>query len=221
MHWLMSLGAVGLFGVAIIDSSVIPLPLPGSTDLFLLLLTAHRGASALTCVLLAFSAWAGSIVGGYTCWSAGRKGGEAALEKRVPPRFLNRLKGWVQRHGSLSIALAAFLPPPIPLLPFLLAAGALGITRTRFLISYAAGRLVRYGLLAWLGATYGRHFVRQWEKTLNHWTAPILYTYAALVAAAIGYGLWQATRGKRAKKSSKGNAPALVSDAWDAAPPQP
>jgi hypothetical protein len=32
-HWLTHLGALGLFSVAGLDSSVIPLPLPGSTDL--------------------------------------------------------------------------------------------------------------------------------------------------------------------------------------------
>ena len=32
-HWLIHLGVVGVFAVAVIDSSVIPLPVPGSTDL--------------------------------------------------------------------------------------------------------------------------------------------------------------------------------------------
>ena len=34
-YWLTHLGALGLFFIAVVDSSVIPLPLPGSTDLLL------------------------------------------------------------------------------------------------------------------------------------------------------------------------------------------
>lgn len=200
LRWLMSLGGLGLFCLAILDSSVIPLPLPGSTDLLLLLLTAHRGTTPLMCVGFALCALAGSIIGGYTCWSAGHKGGEVALEGKVPARYLSRLKDWVERRGNLSIALAAVLPPPVPLMPFLLAAGALGISRARFLISYAAGRTVRYGLLAWLGATYGRHVVRAWETTLAGWSAPILWTYGALVVAGVAYGIWKSLRNRSRRR---------------------
>jgi membrane protein YqaA with SNARE-associated domain len=106
LRWLMSLGGIGVFGVAIVDSSVIPLPLPGSTDLLLLLLTAHRGSTIKSAVWLAVCAIAGSILGGYLTWSAGRKGGEVALERYVPKKFLGKLTGWVEKHGALSIGVA-------------------------------------------------------------------------------------------------------------------
>jgi membrane protein YqaA with SNARE-associated domain len=182
-----------------VDSSVIPLPLPGSTDLLVLLLTAHRGTSGVSAVWLAFCAFAGSMVGGYLTWSAGRKGGEVALERYVPKRYLGRVKGWVERHGAWSVGLSAVLPPPIPLTPFLLAAGALGVQRGPYLWAYGVARMLRYGLLAWLGITYGRHFVRLWEKELAGWSTPILWTYAGLVALGIGYGLWKYWRGHRSK----------------------
>jgi membrane protein YqaA with SNARE-associated domain len=191
LRWLVSLGGLGLFVVAIVDSSVIPLPLPGSTDLLLLLLTARRGMSYWGAGGLALWALAGSMIGGYLTWSAGRKGGEVTLAKRVPKRFLDKLNGWVEHHGRLSVGLAAFLPPPIPLTPFLLAAGALGVPRVQFLWSYGIGRALRYGLLAWLGMTFGRHVVRVWEKTLNGWSTRILWAYAALVAIGVGYGVWK------------------------------
>ena len=69
-HWLTHLGALGLFAVAVVDSSVIPLPLPGSTDLLLLWLVAHRGNQWL----LASMAISGSLLGGYTTWNVGRRG---------------------------------------------------------------------------------------------------------------------------------------------------
>lgn len=142
-HWLTHLGVVGPFFVAIVDSSVIPLPLPGSTDLLLLWLVAHSGDPWL----LAASAIAGSIVGGYTTWNVGRRGGEAALRRYVPARLLGRIVGWVKRHRILAVFLPALLPPPIPLLPFILAAGALGVSRRRFVAVYGASRTLRYALL--------------------------------------------------------------------------
>ena len=45
LRWLMGFGTLGLFAVSVIDSSIIPLPVPGSTDLLLILLVAHRGRS--------------------------------------------------------------------------------------------------------------------------------------------------------------------------------
>jgi membrane protein YqaA with SNARE-associated domain len=200
LRWLVSLGGLGLFVVGIVDSSVIPLPLPGSTDLLLLLLTAHRRTTVLSAVWLAFCAFAGSMVGGYLTWTAGHKGGEVALARYVPKRFLGRITGWVEKHGAWSVGLAAILPPPVPLTPFLLAAGALGVTRGRFLISYGLARVVRYGLLAWLGITYGRRFVSLWQHKLDDWSTTILWTYAGLLAAGIGYGVWKMKRGRRERQ---------------------
>ncbi|MGA7857802.1 MAG: VTT domain-containing protein, partial [Terracidiphilus sp.] len=138
-YWLTHLGIPGLFFVAVIDSSVIPLPLPGSTDLLLLWLVAHSGNPWL----LAPIAITGSLVGGYTTWDVGRKGGEAALQKHVPAKILKRIVAWVKRHPVFSVFLPAVLPPPIPLLPFALASGALGVSRIRFLTVYGAARTLR------------------------------------------------------------------------------
>jgi membrane protein YqaA with SNARE-associated domain len=191
--WLVHLGAVGVFAVAIIDASVIPLPLPGSTDLLVLLLAAHRGNPWL----LAVAAIAGSMIGGYLTWSAGKKGGESMLKRYVPQRFLGRIEGRVKRHGTLTVCVAAILPPPIPLLPFLLSAGALGVERRQFLIAFALSRTVRYGLIAWLGATYGRRMLRLWSHYLAGWSDIILWTFVSLLIAAILFGIWKYNHDKR------------------------
>jgi len=192
----MSFGAVGLFGVALIDSSVIPLPLPGSSDLLLLLLTSHRHATLASTAWLALAAFAGSMVGGFLTWSVGRKGGEVALEKYVPKQILGRVTGWVKKHGAWSVGLAAVLPPPVPLTPFVLAAGALKVGRGSFLAWYGAARVIRYGFLAWLGMTYGRRIVRVWEKDLAGWGAVILWVYGGLVVLGIAYGVWKFRRSR-------------------------
>jgi membrane protein DedA with SNARE-associated domain len=203
LRWLASLGGLGVFAVAIIDSSVIPLPLPGSTDLLLLLLTAHRGTTPLAAAWLAACAVSGSMLGGYLTFGAGRKGGEVALERYVPARFLKKITGWVERHGAWSVGLAAILPPPVPLTPFLLAAGALQVPRVRFLLSYGIARLLRYGLLAWLGVTYGRRIVRTWQTSLGKWSSTILWIYGGLVAVAVLFGLWKFFKARRTHANAR------------------
>jgi len=184
------MGALGLFSVAVIDSSVIPLPLPGSTDLLLLWLVAHNGDSWL----LALCAISGSILGGYTTWYIGRKGGEAALRSYVPARLLRRIVRWVERHPVLSVFVPAVLPPPIPLLPFALASGALGVSRNRFLVVFGVARSLRYSIIAWLGVTYGRRIVHLWSGSLQKWSTPMLCVFLALLAAGACFGVWKIRR---------------------------
>lgn len=193
-HWLTHLGMWGLFAVAFVDSSIIPLPIPGSTDLLLLWLVSHNHSAWL----LAPTAIVGSILGGYTTWHLGRKGGEKALRRWVSPRILGRIIGWVERHHILAIFLPAILPPPIPLSPFILASGALGVPFKRFLAAYAAARTFRYSLVSWLAVLYGRHIVRLWSKELNKWSTPLLYGFGAVMVIGIAMGIWQFRSHRRA-----------------------
>lgn len=187
-HWLTHLGPLGLFAVSVFDSSAIPLPIPGSTDLLLLWLVAHSGEPWL----LVLCAVSGSLIGGYTTWHLGRRGGEVALRRYVPARMHVRVTAWVEHHPVLAVFIPAVLPPPIPLSPFILASGALGVSRNRFLLVFGAARIVRYSLIAWLGATYGRHMVRVWSGTLQAWSTPLLWTFGTLMVGGICFGVWKA-----------------------------
>jgi membrane protein YqaA with SNARE-associated domain len=190
LRWLAHLGTVGLFVVAAIDSSVIPMPIPGTTDLLMLWLVSHRGNPWM---LVPF-AIAGSLVGGYTTWHLGKRGGEAALRRYVPERLLNRTHRWVQGHPVLSVFLPAILPPPIPLSPFLLAAGALKVSLKRFLPVFGAARTLRYSFVAWLAVRYGRRVIRLWSGTLEKWSTPIIWTFVILMVAGVCYGIWKFKR---------------------------
>jgi membrane protein YqaA with SNARE-associated domain len=181
----------------VIDSSVIPIPLPGSTDLVLLLLTAFRSSSISSPIEYACCAFAGSIIGGYLTWAAGKKGGEAALSKLGRGRYVRRVQGWVKKHGMASVWISAMIPPPVPLMPFLLAAGALGLSRIGFLISYCLGRAIRYGVIGWLGFRYGRQMLALWQKYLEAWTTPILTVYISLIVLGAAYSFWKYRMGKR------------------------
>jgi membrane protein YqaA with SNARE-associated domain len=155
--------------------------------LLLLWLVAHGGSR----YLLAACAIAGSLIGGYVAWSIGRKGGEIALRKYISARMLSRVQKWVERHPLLSVFVPTMLPPPIPLSPFLLASGALGVPRTRFLAVFGAARILRYGLVAWFAASYGRKAVRLWSTGLQKWSMPLLCTFFTAFALSIGYGIWR------------------------------
>lgn len=192
------MGVLGLFTVAVFDSSLIPLTLPGSADLLLIWLVSQNGDP----VLLAASAVAGSLVGGYTTWHIGRRGGEAALHNYVPKRLLKRTAQWVEHNPVLAVFLPALLPPPVPLAPFVLASGALGVSRRRFLIVYGAARSLRYGLAAWLGVVYGRAVARLWTGILHRWTVPLVGLSLVMVLCGAWYGIWK-VRSLRKVETSK------------------
>jgi len=192
--WVLHFGLAGVFAVAFLDAAPFPLPIPGSTDILILILGAH-GEPAW---FLAPCAIAGGLLGAWLTWKAGQKGGEAMLDRTVPQRFRSRMKNWVRHHGVLSVCLAAMLPPPIPLLPFLLAAGALGVTRKQLLIAIGIARIVRYGGEATLAMIYGRPLLRWFNRYLAGWSSVILYTFIGLLVAAVVFGVWKYRRDQRA-----------------------
>lgn len=193
-HWLIRLGMPGLFVVSTLDAAIIPLPLPGSTDVLLLLLAAQSDSHP---VVLATIASIASVLGGFTTWRAGQKGGEAMLQHFAPKRMVEPVSRWMRGHGAAAIATSAMLPPPVPLMPLILGAGAFGASRRQFLLAFAAARTLRYALVAWIGATYGRHVLRVWNRYLASWSGVILWTFFGLLTAAIVWGVWQYRRQMR------------------------
>ncbi len=83
--------------------------------------------------------------------------------------------------GFGAIAIPALLPPPVPMVPFLLAAGAMQYSLSKFLAALTLGRIVRYSLLAYLAARYGRNML----TFLSHVRHPILIAAIALMATAL------------------------------------
>src|ERR1700757_5005581 len=170
LHFLFGLGLLGLFLVSIVDSSFVPLPVPGVTDIMIIIMSAQHQ----NIILLVLLATAGSALGGSFSHLVGQRGGMAFLEKRIPPRIFKRVCQWMESHATLSVAVPAILPPPMPLSPFVLAAGALRMSRKKFMIAFTASRSLRHIIAAWLGIHYGRHIVRIWNSLSAKYAMPIV-----------------------------------------------
>ena len=198
LRWIASLGAPGVFAVALVDATIIPLAIPGSTDLLLLWLISNGGNPWL----LVGCGVGGSLMGGWTTWRLGKKGGEAAIERYVSKRMRKRVQGWSEKHPLLMVFLPAILPPPIPLWPFLLAAGALGASGKKFAAAFGGGRLLRYGVVGWLAVRYGRHMVQLWAATLDKWGTLILCVFIGLTVLGLAWSLWK-LRHQKAEKASE------------------
>jgi membrane protein YqaA with SNARE-associated domain len=109
--------------------------------------------------LLPFLATAGSLMGAAIVFWIGRKIGKKGLEQWISPRILENVRHEVGHKGAVALVLPALLPPPFPLLPFVLACGALSMNATRFFIVFASLRLVRFSILTALVWFYGRQIL--------------------------------------------------------------
>ena len=72
------------------------------------------------------------------------------LAKAKAEKLFSRFARW----GFTTVVVSAMLPPPFPLVPVLLAAGALQYSRKKFIGALALGRSIRYFLIAGLGSLY-------------------------------------------------------------------
>jgi membrane protein YqaA with SNARE-associated domain len=142
-----------LLGIA--DNSVVPLT--GSMDVLTIWLAARH---LEPWPYYAFMATVGAVIGGYITYSLARKGGKQAMERKLSKRRAAKVSATFERWGFWAVAVPALMPPPFPFVPFLIAAGAMQYSRQKFLGALTVGRIVRYSIVAGLGALYGNHIVR-------------------------------------------------------------
>jgi membrane protein YqaA with SNARE-associated domain len=175
-RWIFHLGGLGFIPLGLLDSSVIPLP--GSMDVLTIVLSARKPELWLYYALMAT---AGSVIGGFVTYRLARKGGKETLERKFPARRLEKVYKIFGRWGFGAIALVAVLPPPAPMVVFMLAAGAMQYSVKKFLLALTLGRTPRYSLLAFLAARYGRHVL----TVISRHTHSVLVVVVALIAVAI------------------------------------
>jgi membrane protein YqaA with SNARE-associated domain len=156
---LRRLGGPGLVLLGIADNSVIPLT--GSMDVLTIwLAAAHREPWPY----YALMATIGAVTGGYVTYILARKGGKAAMERKLSTSRAAKVYKVFERWGFSAVALPALLPPPFPFVPFLLAAGAMQYSRKKFIAALSLGRGIRYSIAAYLGFVYGNHVLRFFSR---------------------------------------------------------
>jgi membrane protein YqaA with SNARE-associated domain len=181
-----SYGGVGLAFVAFLDSSF--LSIPEVNDLAIIALVLQHPPRWLYYATLTTS---GSLLGCFTLYSIGRRGGEALLHRRFSTNRVERALAAFRRYGVLAVIVPSMLPPPMPFKIFVLLAGVTQVKRSTFVASVIAGRGTRYlgiGLMTyWYGERAAR-FIRGNLATVSVWLA------VAIVVAAIGIVVWRRAR---------------------------
>jgi membrane protein YqaA with SNARE-associated domain len=179
-RWIFHLGGLGFIPLGLLDSSVIPLP--GSMDVLTLVLSARKPELWLYYALMATI---GSVIGGFVTYRLARKGGKETLERKFPARRLEKVYKIFGRWGFGAIAVVAVLPPPAPMVIFMLAAGAMQYSVKKFLLALTLGRAIRYSLLAFLAARYGRHVMTLFSRHAYTFLIVVVVLIAASVATLI------------------------------------
>jgi membrane protein DedA with SNARE-associated domain len=192
-RWIFHLGGLGFIPLGLLDSSVIPLP--GSMDLLTIYLSARQPQ---LWVYYAVMATIGSVIGGFVTYRLARKGGKETLERKFPAKRLAKVYKIFGRWGFGAIAVAALLPPPMPLVPFVFAAGAMQYSVKKFLVAMTLGRIVRYSTLAYLGARYGRHVLAMIAQH-GH---PVLVAVIGLILAGVAAIIFILVRKRKRKARS-------------------
>jgi len=175
-RWIFHLGGLGFIPLGLVDSSMIPLP--GSMDVLTIFLSARKRELWF---YYAVMATIGSVIGGYVTYRLARKGGREMLERKFPAGKLKEVYALFEKWGFGAIAIVALLPPPAPFVLFLFVAGAMQYSVKKFLVALTLGRIVRYSILGYLGARYGRHVLAIIAKH-GH---PLLIAVIGLIAVAV------------------------------------
>ena len=148
-EYFLALGPFGLFAVALLDSTFVPLP--SSVDALMILLTT---ANPRWMVVYAMIATAGSTLGCVILYSISKRAGSRALRK-FSPKKQKRVQELIERYDVLSVLVASVMPPPFPFKLFVVSAGVFRFGLLRFTLAIIAGRMFRFLLEGYLAIRYG------------------------------------------------------------------
>lgn len=200
MASLLRLGGFGLILLGLADNSVVPLP--GSMDVFTIWLAAsHRERWFYYAIM----ATAGALLGGYLTYALAKKGGKETLERKLSKKRFDKILKKFESKGFVTITVSAILPPPFPIVPVLLAAGALQYPRKKFLGALSLGRGIRFLVVAGMGAIYGDAIVSFFSKYYE----PALLTLIAfaVIAGVLAIYQYMQYRKRSASRASDSGVP--------------
>lgn len=155
---LVSLGALGILGIAFFDAAFIPLP--GGPDVVLISLSHHSHAMM---PLYVAAAVIGSTLGSFMLYWIARKGGDAALRKCSAEKR-ERVERLLEKYDVWALLVAAVFPPPFPFKLFILSAGAFYMPVWRFFFALIVGRGFRFVLEGLAAVYYGEQAMDMFKQ---------------------------------------------------------
>lgn len=181
-----------LVGVGAAVENVFP-PVPSDTFVVLGGVLADRGVLEWQLVLAV--AWSANLALGCFVYLMGRKYGRAIFETRwgrwlLRPHQLQRMAGFYERYGTLTILVSRFFPVFRVLVPAFAGISRLSFLRTAAPMAVAAAAW--YALLVWAGGFASRNVPRlvHWVETANVW----LVVGAGFLAAGVALWWWRTRR---------------------------
>lgn len=198
LEWLKAFGALGLFGISLVDSMGIPLP--GGPDAAMIWLSAGN-PSLMPAYALA--ATCGSAIGCTVLYLIARRAGVAGL-KRVSEKRRNRIENLLGRYDLVAVMVPAILPPPFPFKPFVLCAGVFKLKTVRFISAVFVGRAIRFGVEGWLAIEFGNDASR--IITQHGWKVLVVVVINVLIYFA--FILWRVRARSSNRESIEESQPA-------------
>jgi membrane protein YqaA with SNARE-associated domain len=146
LDFLRLLGYPGIFIVSLLSSATIFLPMPGFAIVFAM-------GAYLNPVLVGLAAGCGSAIGELSGYLAG-SAGHGAVERTG---IYKHHEKEIRKGGPLAIFALAFLPNPLFDIAGIVS-GAIRMPIWQFLLATAAGKTLRYILLAYAGGAAAGFF---------------------------------------------------------------
>ena len=88
----------------------------------------------------------------------------------------------------------------MPLSPFVLAAGALHMSRRKFMTAFTLSRFARHLVAVWLGVRYGRGVLALWRHFSERWATTVLISFWAILLLFTALAIWKLVRISRELK---------------------
>jgi len=175
-------GALGLFALAILDSS--PLPTFAGPDILTAILAVRQRNPWYE---YAAVATAGSVIGAYFTYRLAQKAGRVYLNRKFEKGKVSVALNLFAKWGAAILIPSTAIPFPFPTSLLFAAAGASGYRRSKYLTIIASCRAVRYATIAIVADHYGRHFVRALRNPAQYWVWLVLaiVLVIGLIVAAI------------------------------------
>lgn len=195
--WIISAfsSPIGVLVLAALDSTIFfTLPFGIDGAVIACAARAHGAFAVAVPVLATIGATTGS---GFSYWM-GEKIGEKGLEAHVSKKRLAHVRDTLKTRGALTLAGLDMLPPPFPMTPFVLAAGALKIDLPSVFIGLAASRVLRFGVEAYFAKRFGRRII-QWMQ------APAVGDAVAVcIVLAVAFSVFTVVKVVRTPRSTPG-----------------